>query len=169
MGIDRIKFTGIKEGDYAVEAGESYVGGSPAAININGHLVKAKYGTLAASKTDSTAVSYVGVFVNTSGVDGVQIESKATYYAGPTFVTFTKLLLSANNANKNAFGGAGVADDDYPYDHALTFAPKDLLFIDTNGKWTNVNPASTPCFGVVLAVGTNFITVQLYGGPTANF
>lgn len=171
MGIDRPKFHSVKNGDIAMDPNwESYVGGSPTGINELGKLVKAKYATLAASKTDSTAVSYVGVFINTSGVDSAHIEKKASYYMGPGVFTLTKLSSVANNAHTNAAGGAGVADDDYPYDTDLTYEPKDLIFIGLEGKWVNANPvAGKPCFGVVLAVLPGALVVQFYGQPTAIF
>lgn len=171
MGIDRPKFHVVKNGDLSFDPNwGAYVGGSPAAVNEGGKLVRAKYANLALAKSDATGVTYVGVFINTSTVDGNHIEKKAAYYLGAGVFTLTKLKESQNNLYTNPGGGAGVPSDDYPYDTNITFKPKDNIFVDLSGLWTNANPeAGKPTFGVVLAVLPGALVVQFYGQPSAIF
>lgn len=168
MGISRIKQTVLKQGEWAYLSSETYYGGSPMGINRSGEIVLAKHGTLTATKTDTTAVSYVGVAFNPSAVDAKTKDYKMTFLPGPGVYTFTKNVVSDNNATINVHGTAGQLGDDYPYDTTLTWTAGDLLYVDTAGLWTNVNPVSgDPCYGVVLDSGTNYITCLLYGGPCA--
>ena len=168
MGISRIRQTVLKQGEFAHAAGETYYGGSPLGINRSGELVLAKHGTLTATKTDSTAVSYVGVAMNPSAIDVNTKDRKTTFLPGPGVYTFTKNVVSDNNVTINTHGTAGQLGDDYPYDTTLTWTAGDLLYIDTAGLWTNVNPVSgDPCYGVVLEAGSSFITCLLYCGQAA--
>lgn len=170
MGLSRYRQSviGMKISWYKQKALETYYGGSPLAINHSGELVLAKYDDLAATKTDTTATTYVGAAYNPSAVDATTYNGLATFLPDCSVVTLCKNSVNTNNTSINKDGTAGQTGDDYPYDTALTWDEGDLLFINTVGKWTNVNPsAGKPCYGTVLESGTNYITVLLYGGPAA--
>lgn len=170
MGLSRYRQSviGFKISWYKQKANETYYGGSPLAINHTGYLVLAKYDELAATKTDATATTYVGIAYNPSAVDATTYQGLSTFMPDCSVVTFSKNVANTNNTTINKDGTAGQTGDDYPYNTALTWDEADLLFIGTDGLWTNVNPsAGKPCYGTVLESGTNYITVLLYGGPTA--
>jgi len=168
MGLGRQKFTVLKVGEFAQETGAVYYGGSPMAITQTGTLRNAKYAQLASAKSDATATTYVGIAYNTSTVDADTYGGKSTFLAGACVVTMSKMLANTNNSVLNVQGTAGQSGDDYPYDTTLTWNEADLLFVGHTGKWVNVNPASgKPAFGTVLEVGTDSITVLLYGGTNA--
>lgn len=168
MGLSRKKMTTMKVGEFQRQAGETWYGGSPAGINKSGKLVLAHYGTLVASKTDSTAISYVGIFVNPSLVDADTYKGQSTFYAGTCIVTMTKLNQNTDGSVTNVDGTAFLKGDGYPYDSSLTFDESNLLYVDINGLWTNVQPSSgKPCFGTVIEVGTSSITALMYNVPSA--
>lgn len=168
MGVGRKMFTVLKVGEWLQEPDAVYYGGSPLAITTNGKLTLAKYGTLVATKTDSTAVTYVGVARNNYHTDSLTYQGQTTFFAGACIVTLMKGLPNTNNSSTNVEGTAGDAYDEYPYDTTLTWNEKDLVFVGHDGLWVNVNPASgKPCQGTVLTVGTNYITVLFYGGTNA--
>lgn len=165
MGLGRVRNTTLKVGEFATASGETYYGGSPMAVNKSGEIVLAKYANLVATRTDSTAVAYVGVAANPSAVDANTRDYKMTVFTHCT-LTLTKNVVSNNGVTINVDGHAGQTGDDYPYDTNLTWTPGDLVYIGHDGKWTNVNPASgKPAYGTVLEAGTGYIVVHFYAGP----
>lgn len=135
--LGRHKFQGgIKNGELYVSAGETYIGGSPAAINTSGELALCKA---------STAADYVGVFANSNTVDGVTAAAKAkgTYYAGLNVLTLE-----------------AESDGTYPYDTVQTWNEGDQLNIDSNGKWTNQATGSQTYYGTVIEAASTYLIVQ---------
>lgn len=156
MGLTRQKQTLLKVGEFVQKATcDTYYGGSPAMIDTDGKL------NLATRTRLLSAGSYVGVFYNTSVVDALTYGGKATFLAGTCLVTLTKLTPNTNNSSTNVEGTAGVASDDYPYNTSLTWTAGDKVYLHTgtNGTWSNVQTGTDECLGVVMATGTNYITV----------
>lgn len=140
--LGREKFQGgFKHGELYAAAGETYLGGQPAAINSSGELVLCK---------STTVAKFLGIFANDYSVDGVTALAKAqaTYYGGGGV-----FRLQANAAGS------------YPYDTSKTYTPGEYLNIDSNGKWTNVATGSQPYYGKVLAVGSTYLDVQIFDQP----
>lgn len=158
MSLGRNRYTIHKVGEYAHKSGATYYGGSPASVNTSGELEIAK-------KDGSTA--YVGIFANYSGVDAKTKDRKSTFYAGTCLLTLMKALPNTDNRTTNVEGTAGVDGDEYPYDTTKVYNEADLLYVDANGLWTNVNPGSKEALGVVMYAGTNSLTVLFANKPGA--
>lgn len=136
--LNREKQFTNRNGEFYAAAGETYYGGSPLGINTSGELILCLSGA---------ADKYVGIAANNNTDDGVtaSVKNKATFYFGPGIFTLQ------------------VEEDgtSYPFDSTKTFNEGDQLYIDANGKWTNVAQGSQSSYGNVMGVGTNTITIQL--------
>ena len=118
------KFLGHR-GSYPVKAAEVYVEGQVAAIDTDGNVVKA----LSAGN-----INIIGMLGNSSVTD--LINGSATVY-------FSQGELSIYAGDSSDITTA-------PFDTTKTFVPADLLYVDTAGLITNVDPADGQVgFGVV--------------------
>lgn len=165
---------GFKNGEYMVATGATaYRGGHPAQVNTGG--------TVELVTTDTGATPFCGVFANAQAVD--QLENfdygRSGTGTGTTTTSFYRATIIAGNSLLRFQTGTkrGVTDA-APYDTALTFVPADLLYVGTGGLWTNVAPYDnnsalgytgetsgetvSVARGHVLAVGSNYLDVQLY-------
>lgn len=169
MGLGNQRTTTIRNGEFLAAAGQTYVSGSPAAIDKAGQLRLATNAAINLARTDPSALSYIGLFVRTSGFDAVRGKGEAPVYMGPTIVTLQKNVNNINNSSLNNDGAPGnQPGDDYPYDATLAWDEADRLFIGATGKWQRTAATGgDPHYGTVLKVGPNFLTVLLYGGPCA--
>lgn len=147
---------GMRVGDLPLNMMDSapavhpYFGGSPLAIDASGLR-------LALAADDQ---KFVGVAVCSSSED--RKNGNASFVTGTAYLRFMNASVSADSpdASGNVVEGA-------PYDTALTFVPSDLIYIDANGKWTNVAAAGKEK-GIVVkgnTVADDSIEVILY--PTS--
>lgn len=161
MGLGRTKITLFREGEFSAKSGITYYGGSPAAVNTAGEI------TLCTNTlVNAGTASYVGIFRDSSGaVSGVK-DLKTTVFMGPAIVTFQKNSANTNNTSINNDGAPGQTGDSEPYDTSLAWDEADRLFIGTTGLWRRTAAtANDHAYGTVLKVGTNYLTVLLYGTP----
>lgn len=171
MGIGRLKYTAFKVGEFVPDLNTTYYGGSPLAVNKAGKLVLATRGALAATKTDSTALTYVGIAYNPSGVDinlgqGTR-QIKATFLGGQAVITLQKNGTTQNNYSINNQGAAPQAGDDFPYVTGDAWAIGSPIYISNAGLWTLTAVAATdPVYGVVIGLGTNALDCLFYGAPS---
>lgn len=98
-----------------------YFGGQPAQIGAAGLK-------LAKANDDQ---SFVGCFLNSSFEDSQN--GNATIITGVSYVRFVNGSISQDSPTPS-----GATVEGAPYDTALTFSIGDKLYIDANGKWTNV-------------------------------
>ena len=164
MGLARTKDTVMRNGEFSQASGITYYQGSPAAIDADGNLDLALNNELTASTQ-----SFVGIFRNTSAYDATMQDDKAAVFIGHSIVTFQKNIANTNNSSINNDGAPGYqTGDDYPYATAPSTAWNEAqkLYIGADGKWTNAAASeSDPHYGCVLKVGSNYLSVLLYGTP----
>lgn len=168
MGLGRFKQTTHKNGELLSQAsGTTYWSGSPLAVRKDGAVELASVTDLNLARSSGNATAYIGIARNTSATDALQRDSKVSFLTGTAIVTFQKNSANSNNASINNEGSAGESEDDFPYDENLSWDEADRLFIDANGVWVRTAAnADDPHYGVVLKVGTNFLTVLLYNSPS---
>ena len=162
MGLGRTKDTIMRIGEYSQASGATYYQGSPAGVDTDGNL-----NIMTSTTHDNGTKSYIGIFRNTSAYDAAQQDDKATVFMGPAIVTMQYNVANTNNSSINNDGAPGDQDSDaYPYDSTLTWNEADRLYLDTAGLWSNVAATEgDPIYGTVLKVGSNYLTVFLYGCP----
>ena len=107
--------------DLTDAASNPYFGGQPAQMGTSGLK-------LAKANDDQ---SFVGVFLNSSYEDSQN--GNATIISGQAYVRFLNGSISQDSPTPQ-----GTTVEGAPYDTSLTFATGDKLYIDANGKWTNV-------------------------------
>jgi len=164
MGLARTRHTVMRNGEFSQASGATYYQGSPAGVDTSGTL-----NIITTTTHDSGAKSYVGVFRNTSAYDALQQDDKAAIFMGPAILTFQYNIANTNNSSINNDGAPGnQTGDAYPYDSTLTWNEADRLYLTTTGLWSNVVAvAGDPIYGTVLKVGTNYLTVFMYGSPSS--
>lgn len=122
--------------DVADLASNPYFGGQPAQVGTAG---------LKLAKADDDQ-SMVGVFLNSSYED-LQ-NGNGTIITGTAYVRFLNGSVSLDSPTPQ-----GTAVEGAPYDTAITFVAGNKLYIDANGKWTNVANAGREK-GIVLKGNT---------------
>lgn len=167
MGISRKKQTLLKVGEFSSLETSMYYGGSPAAINHSGTVQLATNAELNLARSNSSALTYVGIFYNPSQVDSNTKNRVSTFLSGSAIVTLTKNSVNTNNTSINVDGTAGQAGDDYPYDTTLAWVTGDRLYIGATGLWQRTaETTGDPHYGVVLKAATNYLICLFYGSPS---
>lgn len=154
--LGALKQITIKNGEATVSASSTgtgaYYGGSPLALDSDGELVLC---------TSTNVANFIGIAAKSSYEDLSMTGARGvgTWYGAGLFrlTTFASSEWSAHATPTNLSG------EGYPYDTTDNWNEGDSLYIDSNGLWVNADPGSQKAFGRVMAVGTNYLDIYLFG------